>query len=594
MNRLPVRKPSRTAVSVLVVVTLAVSAQPVAATVGWAVSGSMTVARYGHSATLLHDGTVLVAGGVDGGGYVTPSAELFDAATGAWRTSGDMTSGLFRHTAARLSNGDILVAGGLDGAGHVASTAQIYDRATGRWRSVARMQTERYQHVMVALLDGRVMVAGGDSYTGVQATTEIYDPATDLWSPAGQMATRRLAFAAALLPDGRVLAAGGFEEGAGPVASAEVFDPATGRWSAAGSLSQARAYHTATALESGDVLVAGGSGLDGSSLSSAEVYEPSTGIWSPTGSLLHGRSFHTASMLSDGTVLVAGGNGGGDILASAELFDPTAGSWTATASMTAERYLGTATVLEDGRVLAAGGSTSSGNTSTAELYDPAGDSRVPTTTITLDPPTANGSNGWYRTGVHVAVSTTDPNGVTETRCVLDPATPPVSFDALPTGCPFSETGASVSSDGEHVLYAASKDRAGNKEILVRQAFKIDRTAPSVRCGAGPTPLWPPNHQLVGITAAVAVTDTGGSGPDGFSLEAVSSSQSERGLAGDDVFPDTQGWSSGSADTGGLLRAERYGSARSYSIIYQGADKAGNATSCTATVTVPLGRPASTR
>jgi hypothetical protein len=92
---------------------------------------------------------------------------------------------------------------------------------------------------------------------------------------------------------------------------------------------------------------------------------------------------------------------------------------------------------------------------------------------------------------------------------------------------------------------------------------------------------------VAITTTVSVADPGGSGPNGFTLRSVKSSQAESGLGGDDVFPDKQGWSTGSADTSGSLRAERYGSPRTYSITYEGKDKAGNRTSCTATVRVPL-------
>ncbi|HXF97905.1 MAG TPA: nickel-binding protein [Gaiellaceae bacterium] len=102
---------------------------------------------------------------------------------------------------------------------------------------------------------------------------------------------------------------------------------------------------------------------------------------------------------------------------------------------------------------------------------------APVTTITLDPASPNGSNGWYTSAVGVTVSATDDGTVAETRCARFDASAaaPASFDALPA-C----TLASVGSDGQHVVYAASKDTAGNTEWPPTSAsFKIDRTAPSL-------------------------------------------------------------------------------------------------------------------
>ena len=103
----------------------------------------------------------------------------------------------------------------------------------------------------------------------------------------------------------------------------------------------------------------------------------------------------------------------------------------------------------------------------ARRHDP------PTTTIALSPPAPNGTNGWYRTPVGVTVTAADNAGgvgVYQTRCVLDPATPPASFDALPDGdCNVT----SVSAIGAHTLYAASEDRNNNVESpVVSRSFKL--------------------------------------------------------------------------------------------------------------------------
>ena len=95
-----------------------------------------------------------------------------------------------------------------------------------------------------------------------------------------------------------------------------------------------------------------------------------------------------------------------------------------------------------------------------------------------------------------------------------------------------------------------------------------------------------NHKLITVNTTVTVTDgVGGSGAGGFTLVSVTSSQADSGLARDDVAGDIQGWSVGTADTGGLLRQERYGNDRVYTLTYQGRDIAGNTATCTTTVTV---------
>ena len=89
-----------------------------------------------------------------------------------------------------------------------------------------------------------------------------------------------------------------------------------------------------------------------------------------------------------------------------------------------------------------------------------------------------GTNGWYDADASIVVSVPDP-GVVETRCVLDPAIAPSTFDDLPASCDFLGTGAAVSADGEHTLYAASMDSLGTKEIPVSISFRIDQSDPLV-------------------------------------------------------------------------------------------------------------------
>src|SRR4030095_4329344 len=95
-------------------------------------SATLTTPRVDHTATLLHDGKVLVAGGNDGNGSLN-SAEIFDpanAAAGFHVVGVAMGAARARHTATLLNNGTVFIAGGDD-----AGTAEIFDPGTETFSS---------------------------------------------------------------------------------------------------------------------------------------------------------------------------------------------------------------------------------------------------------------------------------------------------------------------------------------------------------------------------------------------------------------------------------------------------------------------------
>ena len=333
---------------------------PVLIDPSWVTTGSMGTPRYGHTATLLPNGKVLVAGGSPG----LSSAELYDPATGSWTATGSLSTARYFHTATLLPTGKVLVAGGLGPSGYLSS-AELYDPASGTWTATGSLSTARLLHTATLLPTGKVLVAGGVNGF-VLSSAELYDPATGSWSSTGSMGTPRYDHTATLLPNGKVLVVGGYNGSL--LSSAELYNPATGSWSSTGSMGTARRDHTATLLPNGKVLVVGGLGNSGV-LSSAELYDPATGSWSSTGSMGTAREDHTATLLANGKVLVAGGLGNSGVLSSAELYDPATGSWSSTASMGTARFSHTATLLPNGKVLVAGGSNGS-YLSSAELYDP--------------------------------------------------------------------------------------------------------------------------------------------------------------------------------------------------------------------------------
>ncbi|MDX2152099.1 MAG: kelch repeat-containing protein, partial [Bryobacteraceae bacterium] len=280
----------------------------------WSATGSMAEPRYGHTMTLLPSGRVLVAGGssadcVIGSCSGLSTAELYDPLTGTWSYTGALAQSRLSHTATLLANGKVLVAGGgsSNNGALIRPSAELYDPATGIWTSAGTMPSgAHYAHAAAKLSDGRVVIAGGrNSSADLTSAVDIYDPATGAWSPAAPMSRTRSSYTLDPLPDGRLLAAGG-DDGT-TLASTEIYDPATGGgvWSAGAPLISARAHHTSARLTDGKVLVIGGGDGAGGLPAPAELFAPGSGAWSTVGSLPSIR--HTQTLLADGSVLVAGG-----------------------------------------------------------------------------------------------------------------------------------------------------------------------------------------------------------------------------------------------------------------------------------------------
>ncbi len=347
-----------------------------AAAPSWSITGNLNTARYEHTATLLPNGKVLVAGGQSS--LIPPfvalnSAELYDPATETWSSTGSLVTARAKHTATLLPSGKVLVAGGHNYNPGLIS-AELYDPATGAWTVTGNLNLEHVGHTATLLPNGNVLVVQGF------VLPELYNPATGRWSYTGDPNEGRTYHTASLLPNGKVLVAGG---GTGPdldvTNSAQLYDPASGTWNVTGDLNTSRAFHMANSLSNGKVLVTGGfDQYQGYySTKSAELYDPATGIWSSTGDLNTGRGYHTATTLAGGKVLVAGGSpveGLPHITNSAELYDPATGTWSNIATLNVARYSHTATLLPNGKVLVVGGSRCDSNgcftLNNAELYDP--------------------------------------------------------------------------------------------------------------------------------------------------------------------------------------------------------------------------------
>lgn len=319
-------------------------------------TGDTSTARFSHTATLLLNGKVLVAGGMERNGVWLDSAELYDPAKGRFSPIGKMNARRAGATATLLPNGKVLIAGGTDGSGKNLASAELYDPDTNTFSPTGSLSFPRGDAIATLLKNGKVLIAGGDASGDDDqlASAEIYDPLTGLFLPTGSMHSPRSYFTAIRLKDGKVLVAGGLSGGQFPFhkveATAEVYDPLTGRFTLTGEMSVPRYKQGAALLPDGKVMIAGGSNEDGRQhkYSSTEIFDPQMNAFQPGPRMKFVRYKLPSGVttLSDGRVLVAGG------AELPEIYDPARGVFVSLNDEPLDGFLfSTATLLSDGRVL---------------------------------------------------------------------------------------------------------------------------------------------------------------------------------------------------------------------------------------------------
>jgi hypothetical protein len=270
------------------------------------IAAKMASRRLGHTATLLPTGDVLLAGGIKCLDsifdclFALGTAELYHPGEKLFGTGGakeadvNLTSGRVGHSATLLPDGRVLLAGGCSSpacgqAGFQAyaalRTAEIYDPLTKKsTASKGQMHDGRLGHSATVLPTGQVLVAGGCGDLLCQreenphlASAEVFDPKNEMFTLVGPMHVARGWHSAQLLESGKVLVLGGRDEN-GTVTSAELFDP----WSSGGQFQllpppqSSRTGHAQYYAPSGRVLMAGGLLPTGTTVvtRSAEYYDP--------------------------------------------------------------------------------------------------------------------------------------------------------------------------------------------------------------------------------------------------------------------------------------------------------------------------------
>src|SRR3989441_5033461 len=308
----------------------------------WARIADLNKARAEHTATLLPNGTVLIAGGKDVAGQPLTSAEIYNPVTGVYTVvSSPLPTPAWGHAATRLNDGTVLLAGGTGDGGLPVNAAVLYDPATDTFAALDPLSTPSPRHTATLLRDGKVLIAGGTDGPNALASLEVYDPPTRTFSLApSALLTPRQDHAATLLNDGRLLVLGG-SNSLGALNSAEFYDPAGGTIRPGAPLNVPRTLASAALLLDGTVLVAGGQSAKDLDLNTAEVYDPATNIFTLLPALMStARSAHTGvRLLHNGKVLLVGGTSAGQLVPTTEVYDPVTSVFRQVGSPTTARQL---------------------------------------------------------------------------------------------------------------------------------------------------------------------------------------------------------------------------------------------------------------
>ena len=387
-------------------------------------TGNLITPRFGHTATLLPNGKVLITGGnaacylaVDfncGASLRPDRAELYDPATGTFTLTSGMSALDNPTVVVLLPNGKVLLAG-YDSA-QMTTSLELYNPSTDDFSTAGKSATLSSVPFAILLSDGRVLLLGtvGTSSPAVYGA-ELYDPVSGNFSPVtnwpGQQSWPPVIspydFALVGLADGTALLVSSYDY----ESESERYDPATDAFRGTGSIGNFQKFPLPTPLANGNVLFTGG--LTDLGIGGAELYDSAAGTFSGAGTMSTYRHHQSATLLPNGTVLVAGGAGQSGSsnfpVASAEIYDSATGGFSTAGRLTSARYGHTATLLNNGQVLITGGAANAFNLpvpanlpltilTSAELYTPGVPVPAPALLTTSDDGRGQGAIWHAQTG----------------------------------------------------------------------------------------------------------------------------------------------------------------------------------------------------
>jgi hypothetical protein len=278
-------------------------------------TGSLNEPRTDHTATLLADGRVLVVGGADLSDGIDnqATAEIYDPGSGTFTMTGSMARGRAYHTATLLDNGKVLIAGGYGGGTIPMASAEVYDPGSGTFSATGSMSVPRDRHTATLLPNGSVLIAGGvDDEGNALASAEIYNPGTGRFAPTGSLNEGLYGAAASPFSDPThpgshyVLVVGGTGSSGQALASAEVYDIAhSGFGLTPAPMSTARRTPTVALIPTYGYVLAVGAGPGAVT---ADVFNTSSAKFTSLGSAGAGAG-QTATLLKDCRILLSGSSG---------------------------------------------------------------------------------------------------------------------------------------------------------------------------------------------------------------------------------------------------------------------------------------------
>ena len=214
----------------------------------FAVLADVPELRRAAATTILSTGAIFTTDAQGNAGILEPDTWEFTSAN-------RMITPRSSHTATLLRDGRVLIAGGFNAAGLVKGT-EIYTPSSNAFTEAGELNDKRWQHEAMRLQNGRVLIIGGrrDDINTEEpqyvTRAEMFDPATGMFSPAGDTGLPSI-HTAFLLPTGKVFLLAGKD--------VAIYDPATGTASRTGhGIRQSRSLYTVTPLNEGRIMVSGG------------------------------------------------------------------------------------------------------------------------------------------------------------------------------------------------------------------------------------------------------------------------------------------------------------------------------------------------
>ena len=336
-------------------------AYPVLVDPSWTTTASMATARWAHVAQPIADGTLLVAGGVNSGGYLS-SVEIYDLFSDTWTSTTSMSETRALAGVARFSLSGttyVLVAGGIGSSctGGFCNTAERYSVSGATWGSAGTMFTARADFPMAQIQasPGKIIAPGGHDGTQSTDLVDLYTPSGNSWAQTDSLDVGRRGHGIAAMTStasSRVLVTAGIDASGNRLDSVEYYTPSTFSWTTTDSLTAPLNGHTTNLITGNYVVVVGGQYNSSNCVRRGERFDPSTNTWSDIATVpgSFGLCFHAAAWEpNQGYLVVSGGrlSPSGSPVSATFYYDAIGDTWTGLSMATARDHH-TASLLPDG------------------------------------------------------------------------------------------------------------------------------------------------------------------------------------------------------------------------------------------------------